>query len=56
MQKIHISIEGNIGVGKSTLLSNIYKHFKKMRKFFVLGNHCMNGTIMDSWETCIRKE
>tara|TARA_B110000027_G_C16110257_1_gene297382 strand:- start:1607 stop:2260 length:654 start_codon:yes stop_codon:yes gene_type:complete len=32
MQKVHISIEGNIGVGKSTLLSKIYKHFKNYEK------------------------
>ena len=28
MYKLHITIEGNIGVGKSTLLSKVYKHFK----------------------------
>lgn len=32
MQKVHISIEGNIGVGKSTLLSKIYNYFKKYEK------------------------
>ena len=28
MQKFHVYIEGNIGVGKSTLLSNISNHFQ----------------------------
>lgn len=32
MHKVHISIEGNIGVGKSTLLSNVYRHFKNNEK------------------------
>ena len=27
MCKIHITLEGNIGVGKSTMLSNIHRHF-----------------------------
>jgi deoxyadenosine/deoxycytidine kinase len=38
MQKVHISIEGNIGVGKSTLLSKIYNHFNK------------NGKVSCAWE------
>ncbi len=28
MQKIHISFEGNIGVGKSTILSEVHNHFR----------------------------
>lgn len=27
MHKLHITLEGNIGVGKSTILSNVYDHF-----------------------------
>ena len=27
MHKLHITLEGNIGVGKSTILSNVYEHF-----------------------------
>ena len=38
MDKIHITIEGNIGVGKSTVMKNIYEHFEK------------NSDISFAWE------
>ena len=45
MHKVHISIEGNIGVGKSTLLSRVHKHFMNY------GNVCCACEPLDEWES-----
>ena len=44
MQKVHISIEGNIGVGKSTILSDVYQHFRHTEDF------SYEWEPLDEWE------